>query len=171
MACNPAKVFILSYNQWHADIVLEWGNFREENNTLSSNEVISRNKTIHIPSPLPFIQSWAVFFSLNSGTTLYYVGDGGKFYFAFSKLAKHKRGPLGRIVPTNFVADCICLGNNITYMHVTIITNKLGLPWNFLLLLNGLFLLCLQKVLSYLGFSYLYFCYNLRTTRISFCLG
>ena len=45
-------------------------------------------------------------------------------------------------------------------------SQKLCLPWKFLLLSIEVVLLCLQRVLSYLCFSYIFF-YNLKTTSTS----
>ena len=81
------------------DIVLEWTTFGEHNSPY--------------PSPFPSIESWGVCCFLQVARTaaqhcMEGSGGGGKesFIFPFFKLAKRQRGPLGRSVSTNFVANC-----------------------------------------------------------------
>ena len=56
-------------------------NLGEQNSTLSSNEVTSRNKTIHIPPPIPFNQGWAVFFFLEQWHNIIVYRGWGKVLF------------------------------------------------------------------------------------------
>ena len=62
--------------------------------TLSSNEVTSKNKTIHFPSPSPSFKV-GLFFLEEWHSIIVYRGMGEvKFYFIFFKLAKRERGPV-----------------------------------------------------------------------------
>jgi len=78
----------------------------------SSNWVTWRTNNPH-PSPSHPFQPGVFDFStvnVNSGTTLYGVGEGGKIYFPLFKLAKCQRCPLGKVselVLLPIVGNCI----------------------------------------------------------------
>ena len=78
--------------------------------TLTSNGVRSKNKTIQTPPPPPpFEVGCLLFFLQIARTRPQHCMEGvkeGKFYFPFFMSVKRHKGPLGQSVSTNFVVDC-----------------------------------------------------------------
>ena len=117
---------IYNRRQTFWDIVVRWGNFKEQTNPFP-----------HLPPTLPLrtIQSWCVFFCFFVFYRYCIEGVGeGKLYFPLFKITTRQKGPIEERFSRNFVADCKLVkrhdvfNNSISFFAIFIFTciNRCG---------------------------------------------